>query len=97
MLLEIQTDQSNSSDCFTHAIVNARCRECPRSVLKAETIVVSCELTNFERTFGSMQRRPQFWSCHDELETEADYDMCVDSFEDNYSGVCNGRSIWMLD
>ena len=44
------TDQSDSSDRFTHAIVNARCRECPRSVLQAETIVVSCALANFERT-----------------------------------------------
>ena len=24
------SDQSNSSDCFTHAMVNARCREFPR-------------------------------------------------------------------
>ena len=29
--------------------------------------------------------------------TEADYDKFVDSFEDNYVGVCNGRPIWMID
>ena len=90
------SDQSNSSDCFTHANVNARCRECP-SVLQAETIVVSCGLANFERTSWSTQRRPKFWGCHDELETEADYDMFVDSFEDNCPGVCNGRSLCMID
>ena len=77
-------------------MVNARCRECP-SVLQAETIVVSCGLANFERTSWSTQRRPKFWGCHDELETEANYDMFVDSFEDNYIGVCKGRSTWMLD
>ena len=77
-------------------MVNARCRECP-SVLQAETIVVSCGLANFERTSWSTQRRPKFWRCHDELETEADCDMFVDSFEDNCPGVCNGRSICMID
>ena len=77
-------------------MVNARCRECLR-VLHAETIVVSCGLANFERTSWSTQRRPKFCGCHDELETEADYDMFVDSFEDNYLGVCNGRSICVID
>ena len=91
------SDQSKSSDCFTHAMVNARCRDFPRSVLLADTIVESCGLGNFEQTSWSTQRRHKFWRCHDELETEADYHKFVDSFEDNYLGVCNGRSLWMID
>ena len=42
------SDRLNSSDCFTHAMVNARFRDFPRSVLQADTIVVSCGLANFE-------------------------------------------------
>ena len=42
MLLKTQTD------CFTRAMVNVRCRDFPRSVLQADTIVVSCGLANFE-------------------------------------------------
>ena len=41
------SDQSSSSDCFTHAMVNARCREFPRRVLQADTIVVSCGTCEF--------------------------------------------------
>ena len=55
------SDQSNSADNFTLAMVNARCRESPRSLLQADTIVVSCGLANFERTSWSTQRRHKFW------------------------------------
>ena len=41
------SDHSNSSDCFTHAMINVRCRKLPKSVLQADTIVVSCGLANF--------------------------------------------------
>ena len=90
-------DQSKFSDCFTHAMVNTRCREFPRSVLQADTIIVSCGLANFERTPWSTQRCHKFWGLYDELATEADYDKFVDSFDDNYPGVCDGRSIWLMD
>ena len=43
------SDQSNSPDCFTHAMVNVRGCEIPRNVLQADTILVSCGLANFER------------------------------------------------
>ena len=91
------SDQSNSSDCLTHAMVNARCREFPRIVLQAYTIIVSCGQANFERTSWSMQRCHKFWRSYDELATDANYDKFVDSFDDNCPGVCNGRSIWMTD
>ena len=78
-------------------MVNVRRREFSRSVLQADTIVVSCRLANFERTFWSTQRRHKFWRSHDELETEADYNKFVESFEDNYLGVCNCRSKCMID
>ena len=39
------SDQSNFSDCFT----NVR-SEIPRSVLQADTIVVSCGLASFEQS-----------------------------------------------
>ena len=45
------SNQWISSDCFTHAMVNARGQEFPRSVLQADTIVVSCGLPNFETDF----------------------------------------------
>ena len=45
------SDPSNSCDCSTHAMVNARCRECPRSVLQADTIVVTCGFANFFTDF----------------------------------------------
>ena len=61
------SDQSNSSDCFTHAMVNARCRESPRSVLQADTIVVRCGLANFDRTSWSTQRCHKFRGSYDEL------------------------------
>ena len=35
-------DQTNSPDCFTHAMVNVRGCEIPRNVLQADTIFVSC-------------------------------------------------------
>ena len=44
------SDQSNSPDCFTHAMVNVRGCEIPRNVLQADTILVSCGLANFERS-----------------------------------------------
>ena len=78
-------------------MVNDSCREFPRSVLQPETIIVNCGLVNFERTSWSTQHRHEFWRSYDELATEADYDKFVHSFDDNYPGVCNGRSIWMID
>ena len=68
------SDHSNSSDCFTHAMVNVRCR----------TIVVSCGLANFERSYWSTQRRHEFWGSYEELDTGPDYDKFIGSFEDNY-------------
>ena len=59
------------------------------------TIIVSCGLANFERTSWSTQRCQKFWGSYDELATEADFDKFVDSFCDNYLGVCVCRSIWM--
>ena len=91
------SDQSNSSDCVTQAMVNVRCREFPRSVLQADTIIVSCRLANFQRTSWSTQRCPKFGRSYDELETEADNDKFVDSFEDNYPGVCSGRPTSKID
>ena len=41
------SDQSNSTDCLTHAMVNVGVCEIPRNVLQADTIVVSCGLANF--------------------------------------------------
>ena len=64
-------------------MVNVRCRELPRSVLQADTIIVSCGLANFERTSCSTQRRHEFCRSYEELDTGADYDKFVDSFEDN--------------
>ena len=87
-------DQPCSSDCFTHAMVNVRCREFQRSVLQADTMIVSCGLANFGRTSWSTKRCHKFWGFYDELETEADYDKFVESPDDNYPGVRNGRSIW---
>ena len=49
------------SVCVTYPIVNVRRGEFPTSVLQADTIVASCELTNFERTSWSTQRGHEFW------------------------------------
>ena len=67
----------------TKHVVNSLARDSDRS--------------NSSDCFTSTRRRHKFWGCHDELETEANYDKFVDSFEDNYPGVGNGRSIWMID
>ena len=91
------SDRSNSSDCYTHAMVNVRSREFPKSVLQADTIIVSCGLVNFERTSWSTHRRHEFWVFYEELDTGADYDKFVGSFEDNYPGMWNGHSIWMIE
>ena len=58
------SDQSNSPDCFTHAMVNVRGCKIPRNVLQADTIVVSCGLANFEQSSLSTHRRHEFWRTH---------------------------------
>ena len=63
------SDQSNSPDCFTHAIVNVRSCEIPRNMLQADTIVVSFGLANFEQSSSSTHRRLEFWGTHEELHT----------------------------
>ena len=91
------SDQSNSPDCFTHAMVNVRGCEIPRNVLQAETIVVSCGLANFEQSSWSTHRRHEFWGTHEELRTNEDYDKFVRSFKDNNTRMCKGRSIRTID
>ena len=49
-----------SSDCFTHAMIDDSCRVLPRSVLQADTIIVSCGLRNVECTSFSTQRSHKF-------------------------------------
>ena len=44
------SDQTNSLDCFTRAMVNVCGCEIPRNVLQADTTVVSCGLANFEQS-----------------------------------------------
>ena len=72
-------------------------RKFPRSLLQADTIVVSCGLANFECTSWSTQRCHKFWGLRDELGTTADYDKFLESSEDNFPGVSDGRSVWMID
>ena len=79
-------DQSHFSDCSTHAMVNVRSCEIPKSVLQADTILVSCGLPNFEQSS---------WSTH--LRTKEDCDKFVRSFKPNYTGMCDGRSMWTID
>ena len=62
------SDQSNF-DCFTHAMVNACCRDSPRSVLQADTIAVSCGVANLEQSSWSTLRCHKFWESYDEQET----------------------------
>ena len=64
------SDQSNFPDCFTHAMVDVRSCEIPRSVLQADTIVVTCGLANFEQSSWSTHRRHEFWRAHEELHTK---------------------------
>ena len=70
------SDQSNSPDCFTHAMVNVRSCEIPRSVLQADTIIVSCGLANFEQSSWSTHRRHEFWGSHEELDTGKQRQVC---------------------
>ena len=75
-------------------MIDDGCRVPSRIVLQADTIIVSCGLKNSERT--SCGRRSALTNCdgrlHDELATAADYDKFDESFEENYPGVCDGRS-----
>ena len=71
-------------------------RPFPRSVLQADTIIVSCGLANFEVTTWSKHRCHKFWSLRKELTTRADYDKFSGSFEINYPGVSR-RSFSMDD
>ena len=64
----------------------------PRSVLQADTIIVTCGLANFERTSWSTQRFLPIWGLRDELATVADNDKFLGSFEANYRGVCDGHT-----
>ena len=54
-------DSTNFPDCFTHAMVNESCREFPRIVLQADTIIVSGGPANFEQSSWSTHRRHEFW------------------------------------
>ena len=87
--LEIQTNRI--PPIFSHM------RGFPKSVRQADTTTVSCGLANFERTSWSTHRRHEFWGSYEELDTGVHYDKFVGSFEDNYPGMCDGRSIWMID
>ena len=69
----------------------------PMSVFQADTVIVSCGLMNFEHTSWSTQRYHTFLGLSDELATAADYDMFLLSFEDNCPGVCEGRSVCVID
>ena len=89
-------DQQLSLDCFTHAMIDDS-RMFPRSVLQADTIIVSCGLAKFERISWSMQRCHKLGELRDEPRTTADYDKFLESFEDNHPGACDGRSMWMVD
>ena len=91
------SDQSNSPDCFTHAMVNDCSFGIPRSVFQTDTIIVSCGLANFEQSSWSTHRRPEFWGSCEELFTKEDCNKFVRSFEDKYPGKCDGRSISMID
>ena len=66
-----------------NAMVNVCSCETPRSVLQADTIVVSCGLANFEQSSWSTHRRHEFWAMHEELHTKEDYDKFVRNFKDN--------------
>ena len=61
------SDQPCCPDCFTHAMVDDSRRIFPRSVLQADTIIVSCGPANVERTSWSTQRFPKFWGLRDEF------------------------------
>ena len=78
-----------SPDCFTHAMVDDSRRLFPRSVLQADTLIVSCGLANCEHTFWSTQRCDKFGG---NLATAANTHKFLESFEDNYP-----RSAWMID
>ena len=91
------SDQTNSLDCFTHAMVNVRGCEIPRNVLQADTIVVSCGLPNFEQSSWSTHCHHGFWGTHGEPRTKEDCDKFVHSFEDNYLGICKDHSMRMID
>ena len=69
----------------------------PRSVLQTDTIIVSYGLANFERVSWSMQRCHKIWELCGEPATMADYDKFLESFEDDYPGACDDRSVWMID
>ena len=86
------SDQSTSSDCFTHAMVNVPFVNF-RGVCFG-LIRLSCRCGLLNGFPGRPQRRHKFWGSHEELETRGR--QVVDSSEDNYPGVCNGRSIWMI-
>ena len=69
----------------------------PRSVLKDDTISVRCGLANFERASWSTQRCHKIRELRDDLAATTNYDKFLESFEDDYPEVCNGRSEWMID
>ena len=54
------SDQTNSLNCFVHAMANVRGCEIPRNVLQADTFVVSCGLANFEQSSWSTHRHHEF-------------------------------------
>ena len=62
-----ETDPSRFPDCSTHVMASDSSRPFrplrpfPRSVLQADTIIVSCGLANFEVTTWSKHRCHKFW------------------------------------
>ena len=83
-------DQQRSLVCFTQAVIDCS-RIFPRSVLLADTIIVSYGLANFERISWSTQRCHKIEGLLGEPAAMADYDMFLESFEDNDPGACDCR------
>ena len=60
------SDQTNYPDCFTHAVVNVRSCEFPRSVLQADTIKAAgntelCEIVDVEPK-SQCRACPTYWN-----------------------------------
>ena len=66
-------------------MVNVRSCEIPRSVLQADTIVVSCGLANFEQSSWSTHPRHEFWGRMKN---------CTEGETTTSSSQCRGQLTW---
>ena len=78
-------------------MVNVVCRVLPRHVMAADSIVVSCALTIFDRASFATRSATRFGNHVSALGPAQDHDKFSESLVANYPQLCVERNVYMID